>query len=142
MLALACLFLGDSIPLGVGAAYNATAAAPCPIVARQGAGSREIAAMPVPTGTIGTVVISLGSNDDPRFPAQLAANAIARRSSVKAARAIWLLPYNRANAAVVREVAATFGDYAVDLARQPTHDQLHPNSYRPIARALAAFPIE
>lgn len=142
MLALACLFLGDSIPQGVGAAYNAIAGTPCRVVARQGAGSREISRWPtVPADQIGTTVLSVGSNDDPRFPAQLVANAIALRNRIRTRRAIWLLPYDRANAEAVRSVAASFGDDAIDLARQPTRDRLHPRSYSPIARALRVLPL-
>jgi hypothetical protein len=58
------------------------------------------------------------------------------RTKMPSARVIWLLPYDRTRAYIVRSVAATFGDEVLDLTRFPSRDRLHPSDYGALARAL------
>lgn len=135
---LPCLFLGDSTGVGAGVAYNATAAQPCPVIAREGASPQAIARSAIPAGPIGTAVIGSGSND-PASPS-LASILAATRARVSAQCVVWLLPYDRRAAYQVRRVAASFGDMVLDLAQLPTRDQLHPTTYAGIAIALHRLP--
>lgn len=47
--ALASLFVGDSTVQGAAQAFNRSVPAPCPIVARKGAGSSEVARWALPS---------------------------------------------------------------------------------------------
>lgn len=61
--ALACLFIDDSTAQGAAQAFNRIARLPCPVVARIGAGSAEVASWQLPNGPARFVVIGAGSND-------------------------------------------------------------------------------
>ncbi|MHA3795567.1 SGNH/GDSL hydrolase family protein [Sphingomonas sp. YL-JM2C] len=129
-----CLFLGDSIGLGTARAVNAIYSPQCEVRAAVGAGSSEILRWPLPGRALGAAIISIGAND-PANPA-LAANLQTIRVRLNTRRAIWLLPYCRDRARIVRAVAAMFGDEALDLGRFRTKDGIHPQSYREVAKAL------
>jgi hypothetical protein len=138
--ALACLFVGDSTALGAAQAYNRTAAAPCTVQVRVGAGPTEAARWPLPAAPIGTAIVGLGSND-PASP--VLADDLARlRHRLVATRVIWLLPYDRRAAITVERVAISFGDYVIDLAELPSRDRLHPVTYGGVATALSRWPIQ
>lgn len=138
----ACLLFGDSLALGAGAAVNTDLAHPCDVQAATGAGSRAIARWVLPPRRYDTVILSLGSNDDlgeakaATRRAVISAAMASVRARMPGARVIWLLPYDRRRAYVVRSVAMTFGDEVLDLARFPSRDRLHPIDYRALARAL------
>jgi len=138
--ALACLFLGDSTAQGAAQAFNRVAPVPCPVVARVGAGSAEVASWPVPDAPVRFVIIGAGSND-PTAPG-LRRDLWARRRTVQAARVVWLLPYDRGAAATVESVATSWGDYVLDLAELPSRDRLHPTTYAGIATALRRLGVE
>lgn len=136
--ALACLFMGDSTAEGAALAFNRISFSPCPILARVGAGSAEIARWTAPA-PVGTVVLGIGSND-PVSPV-LARDLARTRAKLHAARVIWILPYHRGAAATVERVATTFGDYVIDLAELPSGDRLHPRSYHGLAIALQRWSV-
>ena len=129
-----CLFLGDSIGLGTARAVNAVFSPQCQVRAEIGAHSAEIMRWPLSSRTLGVAVISIGANDAAR--PVLATNLKAIRMRLNTRRAIWLLPYARGQARIVRAVAATFGDEMLDLGRFRTEDGVHPQSYGDVARAL------
>jgi lysophospholipase L1-like esterase len=129
-----CLFLGDSIGLGAARAANAVYSPQCKVRAEIGARSAEIMRWPLSGRTLGVVVISIGANDAPR--PVLATNLKTIRMRLNTRRAIWLLPYTRGQARIVRAVAATFGDETLDLERFRTNDGIHPRSYVEVARTL------
>jgi len=138
----ACLLFGDSLALGAGAAVITHFAHPCDVRAATGAGSRAMARWVLPPRRYDTAILSLGSNDDlgeataaTRWAA-VAAETASVRNRMPSARVIWLLPYDRSRAYVVRRVAASFGDEVLDLARFPSRDRLHPSDYGALTRAL------
>ena len=129
-----CLILGDSIADGAAMALRLITGDRCQVVARDGAGTGWIASA-APGGEFGTVVLSSGSNDA-EVPG-LAGRLASLRAGVTARTVLWILPYNRSAAAVVRDVAAANGDRWVDLGSLPSRDGLHPASYVPLAQAIA-----
>ena len=131
---LPCLILGDSIADGTAMALRVLVGDRCEVVARNGAGTGWIASAN-PGGDFGTVVLSSGSNDA-AVPG-LADRLAALRAGVTAQTVVWILPYNRAAAEVVRALAAASGDRWVDLGGLPSRDGLHPASYVPVAQAVA-----
>ena len=143
-----CIFIGDSTANGAAMAYNASAARPCLVVARDGASPSAIAQSEIPGGAIGTAVIGAGTND-PLSPS-LVSNLYATRRRISAQRVIWLLPYNRAAAYQVLRVAVAFGDFKLDLAELPglplprriERGLVHPKTYTGIATALRRWPIQ
>ena len=60
----------------------------------------------------------------------------ALRRAVRAQRVVWVLPYSRRAAMMVRIVAAEHEDRWLDLYSLPSADRMHPQSYRPIAITL------
>jgi hypothetical protein len=138
----ACLFFGDSLALGTGMAVNALLPRACEIRAAEGASSMAMMRWTPSPRRYGTTILSVGSNDDigPATPPRLRLRAVERitnlRSHPPSHRYIWLLPYDRSRAALVRRIAATFGDEILDLARFPSRDGIHPASYRTVAGAL------
>lgn len=88
-------------------------------------------------------IISSGSNDFPfrLTPRQVAAQRPVTRANLLAARrrltgrVVWILPQHPAAAALVREVAARYGDAVVPFA--PARDRLHPRSYAELARRVS-----
>jgi hypothetical protein len=129
-----CLFLGDSIGLGTARAVNAIYSQQCQVRAQVGARSAEMKRWPLPGRMLGATIISIGTNDAAQ--PLLAANLKAIRVRLNTRRAIWLLPYARGQARIVRFVASTFGDEILDLGRYRTKDGAHPQSYGDVARAL------
>lgn len=97
--ALACLFVGDSTAQGAAQAFNRSAPLPCPIVARIGAGSAEVARWALPATPARFAIIGIGTND-PANPG-LQRNLWTTRRKLQAARVVWLLPYHRGAAAQV-----------------------------------------
>ncbi len=75
-----CIFIGDSTANGAAMAYNASAARPCLVVARDGASPSAIAQSEIPGGAIGTAVIGAGTND-PLSPS-LVSNLYATRRRI------------------------------------------------------------
>lgn len=138
--ALACLFVGDSTAQGAAQAFNRRAAIPCPVVARIGAGSAEVARWTLPAVPTRFAIVGIGTNDPtrPGLPASLRAT----RRKIRAARVVWLLPYHRGAAAQVSAVAASCGDYVLDLAELPTRDRIHPATYAGIATALRRLGVQ
>lgn len=131
-----CLILGDSTAVGTAAAL-ATSGIQCETRARVGASSGDAVRFSPKSVSASLVVIALGSNDpgNPKLHQNL--EAIRRRTS--APRIVWLAPYNPAASAIVRTVAATFGDSVVHLEAFRTQDGVHPFSYRSVAGMLV-FP--
>lgn len=134
-----CLMVGDSLAQFAAQAVRAAQGPACRVVARQGAGSAEIASWRVPPVDATFVVISAGSND-PRNPA-LPRNLAAIRARITGKRVAWLLPYDRQAAFIVHRVAVSFGDSEMDLAAYPARDGVHPQSYAGVAGALARWGI-
>lgn len=122
-----CVAIGDSIAVGIGQAAH------CTINAKVGASSSYVAGLDVAAGK-DVAVISVGSND-PTNP-KLRSNLDRIRSKVTAKRVIWVLPYNRKAAAVVKAVAVQHGDGYIDLSAFKTRDGVHPSSYGSVARKL------
>lgn len=122
-----CIAIGDSIAVGVGQAAH------CTINAKVGASSSYIADHIV-SSSKEVAVISAGSND-PSNP-KLRTNLDRIRSKITAKRVVWILPYDRKAAAVVKAVAVQHGDGYVDLSGFKTRDGVHPSSYRSVARKL------
>lgn len=122
-----CIAIGDSIAVGVGQAAH------CSINAKVGASSSYIADHVV-SSSRDVAVISAGSND-PSNP-KLRTNLDKIRSKITAKRVVWILPYDRKAAAVVKAVAVQHGDGYVDLSGFKTRDGVHPSSYRSVARKL------
>lgn len=134
-----CLMLGDSLAQFTAQAVRAAQGPACRVIARQGAGSREIALWSLPPVAASFVVLSAGTND-PRNPA-LARNLASIRARITGKRVAWLLPYDRQAAMIVHRVAVSFGDSEMDLAAYPTRDGIHPQSYAGVAGALARWGI-
>lgn len=122
-----CIAVGDSIAVGIGQAAH------CTVNAKVGASSSYIAGLDIATGKDITV-ISAGSND-PTNP-KLRSNLDKIRSKITSKRVIWILPYNRKAAAVVKAVAVQHGDGYIDLSAFKTRDGVHPSSYGSVARKL------
>ncbi|WP_242187193.1 hypothetical protein [Sphingomonas sp. CARO-RG-8B-R24-01] len=133
---LGCLLLGDSIADGTALALRAIAGDRCAIVAKRGAATDWIASAN-PKGQYDTVVLSSGSNDA-EVPG-LEERLIGLRAGIVARQVVWLLPYNRRAAELVRRVAVTHCDRWVDLIGVPTTDGVHPRSYLPVALAAEWF---
>jgi hypothetical protein len=134
-----CLMVGDSLAQFTQQAVRAAHGPACILVARQGAGSGEIATWRLPPAPASFVVISAGTNDarNPALPRNLAAI----RARITGTRVAWLLPYDRQAAMIVHLVAVRFKDSEMDLAAYPTRDGIHPRSYAGVAGALARWGI-
>ena len=122
-----CISIGDSIAVGIGQAAH------CTVNAKVGASSSFIADHVI-SSSKGVAVISAGSND-PHNP-RLRSNLDRIRSKVTARKVVWILPYNRSAAAVVKAVAVQHGDGYIDLSGFTTRDGIHPSSYQKVARKL------
>lgn len=130
---LACLFLGDSIAADTAARLRAALQDRCAIVALKGASTPAITMM-APAAKFYTAVLSSGSND--AATADLGMHLGRLRLSVSARYVLWILPYDRRAAQLVRWTAARHGDNVVDLAGLATRDRIHPSSYVGLAYAL------
>lgn len=129
-----CLFLGDSIGVGTAQAVNMAYSRSCEVRAVEGADARQVLGWSLPPKAFGTVIISLGSNDT--AGPELGLNLRTIRSRLNARRAIWLIPYGQAQARIVHDIAAAFGDEMLNLRRFPTRDGVHPESYTAVSAAL------
>ncbi len=122
-----CVAVGDSIAVGVGQAAH------CSINAKVGASSSYIANHVVASNK-SVAIVSAGSND-PTNP-HLRSNLIKIRSKLNSDRVVWILPYDRRAAKIVRSVAITFGDGYIDLSGFDTRDRVHPSSYSAVAKNI------
>lgn len=122
-----CIAVGDSIAVGIGQAAH------CTINAKVGAGSSFIANHTVSVHR-NVAVISAGSND-PLNP-NLSKNLEKIRSKINASTVIWVLPYNRKAAMIVKSVANRHGDRYIDLASVKTNDGVHPSSYMSLVKRI------
>lgn len=148
----ACLFFGDSLALGTGQAVNASLPQHCEIRAVQGAASTAMLRWPLSGKNYDTAILSVGTNDDVSMAGDAASGraaaaqrarwrrayaSIARlRSALPSQRVIWLLPYDRSRADVIRWIASGFHDEVLDMASFASRDKIHPSSYRAVAKAL------
>ena len=128
---LECLILGDSIAVGVGQARPA-----CMTVARTGVSSGAFlqTLLPLVPRAAGSVIISLGVNDDPSMATL--DNLRRLRNAVSARQVTWLLPGLKPEVRRhVREVALERRDRLLDTAPEAGPDKLHPTGegYRLIA---------
>ena len=120
-----CVTIGDSIALGIGRATH------CYRMAAIGRTAFDQAALIKPI-SIDTAIISLGTNrpTDPNLNVDL----VYVRTNVKANKVVWIIPYNKDAAKIVRSVAASFGDKYVELSAFPTNDDIHPQKYGAVAK--------
>ena len=132
-----CLILGDSTGVGTASALAAQGIR-CEVHAREGAPSSETFRTYQGGSPADVAMIALGSNDANN--PLLAANLLAVRRRVSAARVTWLAPYNAIASGVVTTIARAFGDAVLPLAAFISRDGVHPSSYRPIASALGWLP--
>lgn len=122
-----CIAIGDSIAVGVGQAAH------CSVNARVGASSSYIADHVIASSKT-VAIISAGSND-PKNP-NLRTNVEKIRSKLTQKKVVWILPYNRKAAAIIKAVAVSHGDGWVDLANFKTHDGVHPASYISVTKKI------
>jgi len=135
--------VGDSIAVGTG--RNIPGAI---VDAEIGISTRAIASKATKNKDLhgaDLAIISAGTNDYPlsqggknSSTASTLANIQAIRSSLKAKKYIWILPYNRQAASDIQSVIS--GDTVVDLqaAVAPSKDTIHPSSYAAVASAALA----
>jgi hypothetical protein len=123
--AASCAIAGDSIAKGVG-----TQMPECSVDAKVGTPSADIIHR-VPTGHVGLMIISAGSNDpmNPRLADNL--NAMRKRAG---GGVTWIAPVNPRARGVVEDVAHSHGDRVVTFTPGP--DGIHPRSYPELARAI------
>ncbi len=130
-----CVFLGDSIAVGIG-----TYSPECQTIARVGITSQRYADTMMVHQDAQMAVISLGVNDDPS--ANTVENLRRVRADVNAARVFWIVPNVRPYAReAVQAVAIERGDALVDLhgfRSMMARDQIHPTGqgYELIADTL------
>ena len=124
-LILACLIVGDSIAVDLGAEMRGR----CSVDAQSGIGSAAIISRVKPSGL---VVISSGSND-PRNP-KLVSNLEASRVRAGASRVLWIVPQNPVAAVAVLSVAARYDDATVEF--EAARDGIHPLRFWPLVRAV------
>ena len=122
-----CVAIGDSIAVGIGQAAG------CVLNARVGASSSYVASHVVSYDR-DVAVISAGSND-PNNPS-LKKNLQKIRAKIISDRVVWILPYDRSAARIVKSVAVTHGDGYIDLGIFKTRDGVHPSSYASVAKKL------
>ena len=149
----ACLFFGDSLADGTAGAVNARYAQHCDVRAVQGAASTAMLRWTPAGRSYDTAILSIGSNDDigslarhgsgardvaaaGRQRARVFARISHLRLNLPSRRVIWLLPYDRARAAIITSIAIRFRDEVLDIAAFRTRDGLHPTSYTEVAKRL------
>jgi len=123
-----CAYIGDSIAVGLQQLDRQ-----CEVHAKVGANTDFITRNFVGQYGGDYTIISMGSNwpDNPHNRE----NAMKLRKSLHSSQVIWILPYNRTAARVIREVAMQFNDSYVELSGIPSKDGLHPN-YRIAQRRI------
>ena len=118
---LSCLFLGDSIAVGV-AQYRPE----CQVIAKVGINSKNWVDKNITKDlSADTVIISLGSNDHQYVKTENELQTI--RKLTKADRVYWILPAIKPNIQeIVKKVAAEHGDVVLPIrGLQP--DGIHPS---------------
>lgn len=128
---MVCLILGDSIAVGTHQALAAQHLV-CERRARVGASSNEIDHYPVINAD--TVVISAGSNDNPRNNNVPTYERL--RAKYTGKKVVWILPRHRTLASQVLKVVRKYNDGFVDGYGFESVDNLHPKSYNSVARAV------
>lgn len=124
-----CLVLGDSIAVGVGMARP-----DCETVAKVGITSKAYVQTMLEPADTQTMIVSLGANDDASVDTE--ENLRELRRTVRAQSVVWLLPgLKDPQRAIIRQVAASYGDRVIDTKPQAGPDHLHPTGagYRYIA---------
>jgi lysophospholipase L1-like esterase len=117
---VACLVVGDSIAVGV-AQYRLD----CVAIAKTGITSGRYVRTLLKPATAGTVVISLGVNDDDA--SDTLDNLREVRRTIRGQTVYWLLPGIRPHAqSAIRTVAHEFGDRLIDTKPLAGPDHLHP----------------
>ncbi len=120
---VACVFVGDSIAVGIGN-YRPE----CETVAKVGITSGRYIQTMMMHQTAEVAVISLGVNDDPSMPTL--ENLRTVRAEVSARQVVWIIPNVREYArSAIRQVAAENGDQTLDLRRYESliaPDRIHP----------------
>jgi hypothetical protein len=123
MILVACVFLGDSIAVGIGN-YRPE----CETVAKVGITSGRYIQTMLVNQTADVAVISLGVNDDPSMPTL--ENLRTVRAEVSARQVVWIIPNVRDYARnAIRQVAAENSDQTLDLRRYESliaPDRIHP----------------
>lgn len=122
-----CIAVGDSIAVGIGQTAH------CTVNAKVGASSSYIARHTISSDE-SVAVISAGSNDTGN--PQLARNLEKIRSKIRSSTVVWILPYNRKAAIIVRTIANRHGDRYIDLASVKTKDGIHPSSYMSLVKRI------
>jgi lysophospholipase L1-like esterase len=129
-----CLVIGDSIAVGVGQYLPE-----CRTEARVGITSQQFVHELLSPQDADKVVISLGVNDG--VSALTAGNLQRVRETVRGRAVYWLLPANHDHArAVIRSVAALYGDRVIDCTPEAGPDGLHPTGagYRMLGAQIRA----
>ncbi len=130
-----CIFLGDSIAVGIGQQRPE-----CETVAKVGITSQRFADNMMIHATAATAVISLGVNDDETVPT--VENLRRVRGEISAQRVFWIVPNIKPFAReAVQRVAGENGDMLLDLQHyraMMAGDRVHPTGtgYVTIARDL------
>lgn len=129
-----CLVLGDSIAVGTAQHLILEDGSRCLSSAKVGRPTIEVLRVAPVAIEARNVVISTGSNDAKPTRAPF----VLLRSRIYGS-VTWLLPAQQAEArAIIRKIAADYGDGVIDLTSLPLADGIHPttSSYRQIARIL------
>lgn len=129
---MVCLVLGDSIAVGTQQAL-AEQGVVCERRARVGISSNSIEDYPVVTNA-NTVIISAGSNDNPRLNNVPTYERL--RAKYVGKKVVWILPRNRIIARQVLQVIVKYRDAYVDGYSFEPADRLHPKYYGSVARAV------
>ena len=120
-----CVAIGDSIAVGTGKELG------CEIRAYIGAPSSRIVSMA--HGNYRAVcVLSAGSND-PLNP-KLSINLREIREKAKCSSYKWIVPINKNAAAMVKQVADSYGDETITFT--PSKDNVHPLNYNEIVKKI------
>lgn len=131
---MVCLVLGDSIAVGTQQALIVQHLV-CERQARVGISSSKINEYPV-IDKAGVVIISAGSNDDPKQDNSSMYELIRQKYVGK--RVIWILPRNRTIAHQVMKVVQKYKDSFVDGLAYKSLDNTHPTNYIGMAKAVKA----
>lgn len=125
-----CAYIGDSIAVGLQQVDHH-----CVVHAKVGAGSDFIVNNYSSKDREAYTIVSMGSNW-PSNPNNYRNASKLRASFAKAQLVIWILPYDRKAAAVIRQVAKEHGDAYVDLAVFPSKDHVHPRNYKQVSKRV------
>ncbi|MDO6414361.1 hypothetical protein Q4F19_08210 [Sphingomonas sp. BIUV-7] len=132
--AASCLLVGDSTVVGTARALRNAFNLQCETQARERVTTAAILRWPASTARHRIAVIGAGSND--AGGPKLSRNLAVLRAAIHADQVIWLKPYEPRASAIVAGLASVRGDFAIDLARFPSRDRVHPGNYISVARAI------